>query len=80
MKQRKASQERFLKFVSEVWPTFIGGRHHAKMADAFERVAQGYAQRMAADVGRFARIDADQPVEAVWQQVRAVFSQRGWLA
>ena len=46
----------------------------------FERVAQGYAQRMAADAARFARIDADQPVEAVWQQVRAVFTQRGWLA
>ena len=41
MKRRKVSQERFLKFVKEVWPTFIGGRHHAKMADAFERVAHG---------------------------------------
>ncbi len=46
----------------------------------FERVAAGYAQRQAGDPARFARIDADQPVEAVWQQVQAVFRARGWLA
>ena len=46
MKRRKVSQERFLKFVGEVWPTFIGGRHHAKMADAFERVARGECKRL----------------------------------
>jgi predicted phage terminase large subunit-like protein len=46
MKRRKVSQERFLKFVGEVWPTFIGGRHHAKMADAFERVAKGECKRL----------------------------------
>ena len=26
LKRQKLAQERFLKFVSEVWPTFIGGR------------------------------------------------------
>ena len=41
LKKRKVAQERFLAFVKEVWPTFIAGRHHAKMADAFERVARG---------------------------------------
>jgi predicted phage terminase large subunit-like protein len=46
LKRRKLSQERFLKFVGEVWPAFIGGRHHAKMADAFERVAKGECKRL----------------------------------
>lgn len=46
LKRRKLSQDRFLKFVNEVWPSFIAGRHHAKMADAFERVANGTCKRL----------------------------------
>ena len=46
LKRRKLSQDRFLKFVQEVWPSFIAGRHHAKMADAFERVARGECKRL----------------------------------
>ena len=46
LKQRKLSQTKFLAFVREVWPTFIAGRHHAKMADAFERVANGTCKRL----------------------------------
>jgi predicted phage terminase large subunit-like protein len=46
LKKRKAAQDRFLPFVREVWPTFIAGRHHAKMADAFERVARGECKRL----------------------------------
>ena len=46
MKKRKLSQDKFLAFVKEVWPTFIAGRHHAKMADAFERVARGECKRL----------------------------------
>ena len=46
LKSRDLSQERFMKFVDQVWPTFIGGRHHAKMAAAFERVASGECKRL----------------------------------
>jgi len=46
LKRTKLAQDKFLKFVSEVWPTFIGGRHHAKMAEAFERVARGELKRL----------------------------------
>ena len=46
LKKRKLSQDKFLSFVKEVWPTFIAGRHHAKMADAFERVARGECKRL----------------------------------
>jgi predicted phage terminase large subunit-like protein len=46
LKTRQLSQSRFLAFVNEVWPTFISGRHHAKMAAAFERVANGECKRL----------------------------------
>jgi len=46
LKNRKVAQEKFLAFVNKVWPTFIAGRHHAKMADAFERVARGEVKRL----------------------------------
>jgi len=46
LKTKKLAQDKFLPFVKEVWPTFIAGRHHAKMADAFERVARGECKRL----------------------------------
>ena len=45
----------------------------------FERVAAGYAARAAADPGRFLRVDADQPREAVWADVQAGLRARGVL-
>ena len=45
----------------------------------FERVAAGYAQRQAGAPQRFARIDADQPREAVWDAVLAAVRSRGYL-
>jgi dTMP kinase len=53
-------------------------RFEALPLDFFRRVADGYAQRAAADA-RFARIDADAPREAVWAQVLAAVQKRGWL-
>jgi dTMP kinase len=55
-------------------------RFEAQPVTFFRRVVQGYAQRMAADPGRFARVEANQPREAVWQAVRQVVQARGWLA
>jgi predicted phage terminase large subunit-like protein len=46
LKSQKLCQERFIAFVNRVWPTFISGRHHARMADAFERVARGEIKRL----------------------------------
>lgn len=45
----------------------------------FQRVAAGYARRAGEAPSRFARIDADQPREAVWSDVRAALKRRGWL-
>ena len=48
--ERIAEQEKaktnFMEFVHKVWPAFISGRHHAKMARAFERVARGELKRL----------------------------------
>jgi hypothetical protein len=46
LQHRKKSQTRFIDFVNAVWPTFISGRHHAIMASAFERVANGECKRL----------------------------------
>jgi len=46
LRRKEQAQEKFLSFVNEVWPTFIGGRHHAIMANAFERVANGELKRL----------------------------------
>ena len=46
LKQKELCQEKFIKFVERVWPTFISGRHHKIMASAFERVAAGELKRL----------------------------------
>ena len=46
LRRRQLCRDRFLPFVRSMWPTFIAGRHHAKMAAAFERVANGECKRL----------------------------------
>jgi predicted phage terminase large subunit-like protein len=46
LKDRELAQNKFIKFVEKVWPTFISGAHHKRMADAFERVANGTCKRL----------------------------------
>lgn len=53
-------------------------KFEAQPVTFFQQVAAGYAER--AKAPRFARIDADQPREQVWQQVEAVLRQRGFVA
>ena len=45
----------------------------------FQRVAAGYLQRMQASPSRFARINADNSRDGVWQDVLQALSARGWL-
>lgn len=47
--------------------------------DFFQRVARGYAERQLSHAERFARIDASQTREAVWQDVCKVVVEKGWL-
>ena len=49
LEERKASQraqDSFMEFVNRVWPSFIHGAHHKKMAAAFEEVARGECKRL----------------------------------
>ena len=40
------AQNNFIDFVHMVWPNFIDGAHHKRMAKAFERVARGEGKRL----------------------------------
>ena len=37
--ERRKAEKEFIKFVKTMWPEFIEGRHHIKMAEAFQEVA-----------------------------------------
>ena len=46
LKEREESRQSFMTFVKKVWPHFIEGAHHKRMANAFERVARGECKRL----------------------------------
>jgi predicted phage terminase large subunit-like protein len=46
MSEQERARKDFMEFVKRVWPTFIGGQHHKRMARAFERVACGELKRL----------------------------------
>lgn len=57
----------------------VPDKFESQPVDFFRRVAEGYAQRQLLQPGRFARIQADQPREAVWRDVLAAVKHRGFL-
>jgi dTMP kinase len=57
----------------------VPDKFEAQPVEFFRRVAAGYAARLEADRGRFARIRADQTREAVWEDVLQALRGRGWL-
>lgn len=57
----------------------VPDRFESQPVAFFARVAAGYGQRMAEQPARFARIAAEEPVDAVWHSVRQALVQRGWL-
>ena len=46
LKEREEARGNFMTFVKKVWPHFIEGAHHKRMAAAFERVARGECKRL----------------------------------
>lgn len=44
----------------------------------FDKVREGYAQRMSAAPGRFVRLDATVPPAEVWSQIERALAQRPW--
>ena len=57
----------------------VADRFEAQPQKFFEKVAAGYARRLAEDPSRFARINADQAPSAVWQDVIACMQNRAFL-
>jgi len=57
----------------------VPDKFEAQPAAFFEAVRAGYARRASQQPRRFARIDADQPRDAVWRDVQAAVQARGWL-
>ena len=45
-KAQEVAKLNFMEYVKYVWPNFIHGKHHEKMARAFERVANGTTKRL----------------------------------
>ena len=45
-KERKKAEKEFIRFVKAMWPEFIEGKHHIKMAEAFEKVIEGKVKRL----------------------------------
>lgn len=60
--------------------TRVPDKFEAQPVAFFRRVADGYQQRWAENPSRFARINADQTREAVWQDVLRAVKAKGWLA
>ncbi len=58
----------------------VPDKFEAQPVEFFARVRAGYLARHDAQPWRFARIEADQSREAVWQDVLAAFRQKGWLS
>ena len=44
--KREKAQVDFNKFVKEMWPGFIDGRHHKVMANKFQEIAEGKIKRL----------------------------------
>ena len=44
--KREGAQSEFMKFVKEMWPGFIDGRHHKVMAKKFQDISEGKIKRL----------------------------------
>ena len=66
--------------AQRLFGTRVPDKFEAQPQEFFQRVSNGYLQRMLASPARFARIDADQTREAVWGDVLSALQHRGWLA
>jgi predicted phage terminase large subunit-like protein len=46
VKKKEQARDNFMAYVEHMWPSFIKGKHHVKMADAFDRVIKGQCRRL----------------------------------
>ena len=45
-KKQSTIQNDFLSFVKHVWPDFVEGKHHKRIADKFNKLASGECKRL----------------------------------
>jgi dTMP kinase len=57
----------------------VPDKFESQPAEFFAQVAAGYDKRARAAAKRFARINGDQPRDAVWKDVLAAVRAKGWL-
>jgi predicted phage terminase large subunit-like protein len=50
-KQIQGAKQGFMDYVKYMWPSFIEGKHHHKMAEAFDRVLAGKCKRLIINMG-----------------------------
>ena len=50
-RERAQSRQNFLAFTKSVWPDFISGSHHRRIAKLFEAVARGEKKRIIINLG-----------------------------
>jgi dTMP kinase len=58
----------------------VPDKFESQPSEFFAKVAAGYDRRAREHAARFARINGDQPREAVWSDVLAAVKTKGWLA
>jgi len=46
LESAQKAQDNFMDFVKQVWPEFIGGRHHKIISEKFEKLARGEIKRL----------------------------------
>ena len=46
LRKLNLAEKRFIPFVKHVWPEFIEGNHHVKIAKKFEDIASGKIKRL----------------------------------
>jgi dTMP kinase len=58
----------------------VPDKFESQPAEFFAKVAEGYEARVKQSPSRFVRIAADQPRDAVWNEVLTAVRKKGWLA
>ena len=73
-KAQALAKDDFMQYVNYTWPGFIHGRHHEKMARAFERVASGQVKRLIINMPPRHRLEIKTPIATVlgWKTIESV--------
>lgn len=73
-KKRQMATEKFMEFVHAVWPNFIEGKHHIRIANLFEQVARGELKRLIINLPPRHRLALDTPIATLagWKTIDSV--------